>query len=230
MKPRIKLAETTTPDGSVLSLFEHDGAWSMSLNGAELMHSKASASECLLGELGIQTVQPGRPVRILIGGLGLGFTLKTVLETVGAEAVVEVVELLPDVVEWSHDHLQELNGRCLDDPRVRVVQGDVGAVIRKAPEGLYDAILLDIDNGPVAMVSAENRWLYSSKGLRAVRRALNPKGRAVLWSAGEDKAFENRLRQLGFSVRAVPAKVHESAKRAAYLLYVADRCQAIMSP
>jgi spermidine synthase len=204
-------------------LYEHDGVWSMSLNGAELMHSKASASERLLGELGIQRVGRNRPARILIGGLGLGFTLRAVLESVGQEAVVEVVELLPDVIEWNRQHLQELNGALLDDARVRVIAQDVGSVIRESEEDRYDAILLDVDNGPVAMVSAENRWLYSSKGLKAVRRALVPGGRAVLWSAGPDKAFENRLRQLGFTVEAVPAKVHESAKRAAYLLYVADR-------
>lgn len=223
MKPRIKLAEVKTPDGGQLSLYEHDGVWSMSLNGAELMHSKASASERLLGELGIQRVGRNRPARILIGGLGLGFTLRAVLESVGQEAVVELVELLPDVIEWNRQHLQELNGALLDDTRVRVIAQDVGLVIRESEEKRYDAILLDVDNGPVAMVSAENRWLYSSKGLKAVRRALVPGGRAVLWSAGPDKAFENRLRQLGFAVEAVPAKVHENAKRAAYLLYVADR-------
>lgn len=222
MKPRIKLAETRTPDGNLLSLYAHDGAWSMSLNGAELMHSKASASERLLGELGAERVHHDRPGRILIGGLGLGFTLQTVLETVASQVSVDVVELLPEVVAWNRDHLQELNGPYLEDSRVRVLTGDVAAVIREAHEGSYDAIILDIDNGPVALVSAENRWLYSSKGLKAVRRALSARGRAVLWSASPDKAFENRLRQLGFKVKGVPAKVHERAKRPAYLLYVAD--------
>jgi spermidine synthase len=223
MKPRIKLAETRTPDGACLSLYEHDGVWSMSLNGAELMHSKASASERLLGELGIQQISREEAPRILIGGLGLGFTLRTVLEGTGNQAVVEIVELIPDVIEWNRQHLQDLNGPFLEDPRVRVVAADVASVIRESEQACYDAILLDIDNGPVAMVSKENRWLYSSKGLKAVRQALVPQGRAVFWSAGPDKAFENRLRQLGFVVTPVPAKVHESAKRAAYLLYVADR-------
>jgi spermidine synthase len=223
MKPRIKHAETMTPDGGRLSLYEHDGVWSMSLNGAELMHSKASASERLMGELGIQKIPKDGTSRILIGGLGLGFTLRTVLEGTDSQAAVDIVELIPDVIDWNRRHLQGLNGALLDDARVRAIEGDVASVIREAGPGHYDAILLDIDNGPVAMVSAGNRWLYSSKGLKAVRQALAPTGRAVFWSAGPDKAFENRLRQLGFVVDAVPAKIHESAKRAAYTLYVVDR-------
>lgn len=223
VKPRIKQAETRTPDGGRLSLYMHDGTWSMSLNGAELMHSKASASERLLGDLGVRKIERDQVARVLIGGLGLGFTLCRVLESTGKRVGVEVVELLPEVIEWNRIYLQDLNGLFLQDARVRVIAGDVATVIRESGPGRYDAILLDIDNGPVAMVSEENRWLYSRQGLKAIRRALIPGGRTVLWSAGPDKAFEDRLRQAGLTVEAVPAKVHESAKRAAYMLYVADR-------
>jgi spermidine synthase len=226
MKPRTRLAEATTPDGLVLSLFEHDGDFSMSLNGQELMHSRASASEELLGTLGVERLvgKPDgpEPFRILVGGLGLGFTLRSVLEACSEDGRVDVVELIPEVIDWNRTHLKELNGFLLDDSRVEIHLADVGAVIREAGKSAYDAILLDVDNGPVAMVKKTNKSLYSSAGIRSIRAALKPGGRAVLWSAGPDKAFAERLEQAGFQVRAVPAKVHERAKRAAYVLYVAD--------
>lgn len=203
-------------------LHVHDGTYAMSLNGQELMHSKASASERLMGTLGLERYQPGQSIRVLIGGLGLGFTLRAVLESTGADSVVEVVELLPEVIAWNREHLTGLNGELLDDPRVTVLAEDVHRVIRNVAETLYDVILLDIDNGPTAMVDKANAHLYSSAGIKAIRQALAPGGRAILWSASPDPAFANRLKQAGFRVQAVPAKVHEAAKRAAYMLYVAD--------
>ncbi len=225
MKSRQRLAEARTPDGGRLALFEQDDAFSISLNGQELMHSRAHASELLLGEVGLAHLAEARreTARILIGGLGLGFTLRSVLAAAGREARVEVVELLPAVVEWNRTHLRELNGGLLDDARVTVRTTDANRLIRRARPAGYDAILLDIDNGPVAMVVADNANLYAAGGLRAVRAALRPGGRAVFWSAGPDAAFARRLRQLEFQVEEIPAKVHERAKRAAYLLYVATR-------
>jgi len=226
MKPRTRLAKATTPDGLVLSLFEHDGDFSMSLSGQELMHSKASASETLLGTLGVERVlrKPGggEPFRILVGGLGLGFTLRSVLEACDEHGTVDVAELIPEVIDWNRVHLKELNGFLLDDSRVEIRLADVASVIRNAANCAYDAILMDVDNGPVAMVKKTNKSLYSMSGIRSIRSALKPGGRAVLWSAGPDKAFAERLQEAGFKVAAVPAKVHERAKRAAYILYVAD--------
>ncbi len=221
MKPRVTLAEARTVEGRRLVLSEQDGAYAISLDGQELMHSRAHASEEQMADLALAGVAPGASARVLVGGLGLGFTLRRVLEQAGAQAVVEVAELVPEVVSWNREYLRELNGAWLEDPRVRVWGGDVGRVLRRARVGEYDAIVLDVDNGPVAMVARGNAHLYGPGGLRAIRRALRPGGRTVFWSAGPDAGFAERLARAGFAVEAVPAKVYASAKRAAYVLYVA---------
>ena len=225
MKPRIKLAETLTPEGGRLVLFEQDGAYVISCDGQELMHSRAAASEILLGELGASRVEREGEARILIGGLGLGFTLRAVLAATGPHTKVEVVELIPDIVAWNRTMLRALNGACLDDPRVTVVEADAARVVHESAPRCYDAMLLDVDNGPVAMVAPGNAALYSTKGLKRVKAALKPKGHAIFWSAGPDEAFERRLQRLGFQVEVVPAKVHERAKREAYRLFVAQAGQ-----
>jgi spermidine synthase len=222
MKPRVKLAESTTSDGGAMTLYEHDGSYCISYAGQELMHSGANASEILLGEIGVELLEKDAEARILIGGLGLGFTLRSVLERVGPAVVVELVELLPEIVEWNREYLKSLNGELLDDPRVEIHTTDVVAYVKKAERARYDVILLDVDNGPVAMVSETNASLYSNSGLRWLRGSLKPEGRAVFWSAGPDLRFEDRLKRAGFRVSKVPAKVHAGSKRAAYLLYVAN--------
>lgn len=223
MKPHIKLADAKTPDGGVMTLFEHDGSYAISLDGREVMHSRASTSEELLGRLGVERLRPEIESRVLIGGLGLGFTLRAALKFSGPETTVEVAELLPEMPEWNRTFMQSLNGSLLDDPRVTIRKENVSRLIRKAKPGTYDAILLDVDNGPVAMVAKNNFSLYSNSGLRAIRSALKPKGRVIFWSAGPEPLFEPRFGRLGFKVTAVPAKVHERARRAAYMLYVGDR-------
>jgi len=223
MKPRILLAESTTPDGAPMSLYEHDGAYSISFKGQELMHSKASASELLLGKMGIERLVKEPQARVMIGGLGLGFTLRTVLEGLGAEAQVDVVELVPKVVEWNREFLKDLNGALLDDPRVNVIEDDAVKLIRQGDAGTYDAMILDVDNGPTGMVKESNNSLYSHSGLRAVRKMLKPGGRAAFWSAGDDPHFKARMETVGFRVGHIRAKVHERSKRAAYVIYVADR-------
>jgi len=205
-----------------MALYEHDGAYSISMTGQELMHSKASASESLLGELGVEHLKKDTPGRILIGGMGLGFTLRSVLESAGPDAVVELVELIPEVIEWNKIHLAGLNGDCLDDPRVQVRMEDVKHVIQSAEAGTYDSILLDVDNGPVAMVASSNKSLYGQSGVNAIKQALAPSGRAIFWSAGQDDKFDRLLKRSGFNVRVVRAKVHATAKRAAYFLYIAE--------
>ena len=205
-----------------MALNEHDGAFSINFNGQELMHSKASASESLMGNLGTVRLDKLGAFRVLVGGLGLGFTLKNVLKSVGPKTTVEVVELIPEVVEWNRTHLKKLNGALLDDPRVKVREEDVTTLLRNAKPETYDAILLDVDNGPVAMVAANNFSLYSNAGISAICASLKPAGRAVVWSAGKDGKFENRLRQAGLRVKGVPAKMHERARREAYMLYVLE--------
>jgi spermidine synthase len=205
-----------------MTLYEHDGKYCISYAGQELMHSGANASEILLGEIGVELLERDAEARILIGGLGLGFTLRSVLENTGPNAVVELVELLPEIVSWNREYLKSLNGELLDDSRVEIYATDVVRYVRKAERERYDVILLDVDNGPVAMVSETNASLYSNSGLRWLRGSLKPEGRAVFWSAGPDLRFEDRLKRAGFRVSKVPAKVHAGSKRAAYLLYVAN--------
>ncbi len=135
------------------------------------------------------------------------------------------MELLPDVIDWNHNFLFNLNGYLLRDPRVKAIVQDVTQLIRDTKPDQYHAILLDIDNGPTAMVSRGNDSLYSSTGLSALFRALRPGGRAVVWSAGPDQGFEKRLVKAGFEAASVPAKSHVSAKRASYLIYVADKIE-----
>lgn len=203
-------------------LYEHDGKYCISYAGQELMHSGANASEILLGEIGVELLEHDATARILIGGLGLGFTLRSVLASTGPNVVVELIELLPEIVSWNREYLKSLNGELLDDPRLEIHTTDVVGYMRKAERVRYDAILLDVDNGPVAMVSETNVSLYSNTGLRWLRGSLKPEGRAVFWSAGPDLRFEDRLKRAGFRVSKVPAKIHAGSKRAAYLLYVAN--------
>jgi spermidine synthase len=227
MKPNIKLAETTTPDGAKLILYEHDRAYCIRLNGQDLMHSSVTASELRLGELAAETLSRQPDSLALLGGLGLGFTLKSLLAKGGPGTKIQVAELIPQIVDWNRTLLTQLNGALLDDPRVEVLLSDVWKVIVGAKPASYDAVVLDIDNGPTAMVQKRNARLYSLKGLEQVASALKPNGRAVFWSARPDPAFASRLERAGFSVNVVAAPLYASAKRCAVSIYVADK---LMTP
>jgi spermidine synthase len=193
------------------------------------MHSSAAASELQLGELAVASFA-GQPTRVLIGGLGLGFTLKAVLEKSGPDAVVEVAELLPAVVEWNRTFLTELNGALLADPRVKVLVEDVGRGLSRAKAAPYDVIVLDIDNGPTAMVQANNAGHYRAQGIQRFFAALKPGGRAAIWSAKPDHAFETRLKTAGFTVKSVPAKLYATAKKDTYTIYLADKPAPVVVP
>ena len=185
-----------------------------------------ATSELLLGSLGCERhVQKASGTRVLIGGLGLGFTLKAVLQTVGKNAVIHVAELFPEIVAWNRTFLAGLNGQALADPRVKVLEEDVRSSIQRGTSAPYDIIVLDIDNGTTAMVKADNNQLYSERGMQQIARAVKPGGRAAVWSACPDAAIEKRLTKAGFTVQAVPAKLHEHAKRSAYMIYVADKAE-----
>ena len=223
MKPHIKLAEANTPDGKRLTLHAHDGKFSLRVDGKELMHSAATSSEQQLGQLAAPLVSGDTRPQVLIGGLGLGFTLRSVLEVAGPNVKVCVAELIPEVIEWNRTHLAGLNGGLLNDPRVTLLTENICAVLGRAPAGSYDVILLDIDNGPTAMVHAGNARLYDRKGVQRIANALKPGGRAAIWSAKPDQAFADRLTAAGLDVEEVPAKLHATAKRSTYLIYVADK-------
>jgi len=223
MKPHLTLAETTTPNGARLTLVEHDGSFCIRVNGQQLMHSAVTASEIQLGVAGCARHTGKGNLRVLIGGLGLGFTLKSVLQTVGRTDLVHVVELFPEIVAWNRTHLAGLNGKLLGDSRVKVLAEDVRAVIARAAKNPYDVIILDIDNGTTAMVKTENHQLYGEQGMMRIARALRPGGRAAVWSACPDAAIEKRLKRAGFVVQAVPAKLYPTARRSAYMIYLADK-------
>jgi spermidine synthase len=206
-----------------LALYEHDGSYAIRLDGQTLMHSAISASELLLGELAVKRLTDQSPAAVLIGGLGLGFSLKSVLVTVAPTSAIHVAELIPQVVEWNREFLVAVNGTLTDDPRVTIFIDDVWNVLARAPHGQYDAIVIDIDNGPAAMVQKPNFRLYHQNGIRMMMDALKPGGRAVIWSAAWDDAFANRLSKAGFRISAIPAKLYLNAKRNGCVLYVADK-------
>ncbi len=205
-----------------MALYEHDGAFSVSLNGKELMHSKVTASESLLGRTGVDQINKDISTRVLIGGLGLGYTLKSVLASENPKMKVVLAELVPEIIEWNRTYLKALNGELLDDPRVDIKMVNVIDMIREAEPRSYDAVLLDVDNGPVAMVDVNNEQLYSTTGIRLMCRVLKKGGRIAVWSAGPDTKFENRLGKFDCKLQSVPAKVHEGAKRARNMLYIID--------
>ena len=221
MKPRVKLAVSTFT-GGILSLSEHDGSYSISLDGKELMHSRANASELLLGSLGVARLGNKLAGRVLIGGLGLGFTLKAALESVGDNTTIEVAEMIPEVIEWNRTYLKNLNGSLLDHPQVETRLMDVTQLIQEAEPHTYDAILLDVDNGPNAMVADSNASLYSNNGIRSICRALKKNGRLIVWSAGPDHGFEKRMGRAGLQVETVRAKAHAGAKSPSHFLYLGD--------
>lgn len=226
MKPFIQLAEARTPEGAVLTLHSHDTHFYVKVNRQPLMGTNASESEKVLAQLACAGLGDKKGARVLIGGLGLGFTLRRVLELVGKDAHVDVAELMPEIVAWNRDFLREVNGSLLGDPRVQVLMEDVFQVIARAPAGHYDAIMLDVDNGPVAMVQDGNERLYQTQGLGVITQALKPGGVVTFWSASQDRGFEKRLSKAGFSVEVVPAKAYPQAKRATHTIFVARRRSA----
>ena len=220
MKPFLTLGQTRTPDGSNFSLHEHDGEYFLKLNGRQLMSTTSITSELLLAELPCKALTRVPNARVLIGGLGLGFSMRRALDFVRKDGVVEVAELLPEVVRWNREFLRHVNGALMDDPRVKITERDVFEILRDAKPGFYDAILLDVDNGPTSFVQPENKRLYDRRGYGIIKRALKPEGVVAFWSACEEKGFTDELARAGFLASAIPAKAHEHAKRFAHVIYL----------
>ncbi len=199
MIPWIELDRAVLPQGGELRLMRRGHEFSIKLGVAELMTSRLFASEEALATLAAEKLA-GRPMpRVLIGGLGMGFTLRAALSAFGADAEIVVAELVPAVVRWARGPLADLFGGSLDDKRVRLVEADVATLIRRA-SAPYEAILLDVDNGPEGMTQSANDHLYSLRGLVAARAALSPGGVLAVWSQGPDRAFAKRFERAGFSV------------------------------
>jgi len=213
MKPWETLARTKLKDGTELALRRHPSETVIEVNGQSLMSSRQHASEEALARLGCADAAKVPRPRVMIGGLGMGYTLRAALDLLPADAVVVVSELVPEVADWNRGPLADLAGRPLDDARVQLEIGDVVKLIRNTP-GKFDAILLDVDNGPTDMTIASNKKLYGGTGLAAARAALNPAGTLAVWSQTNEPDFERRLRAAGFEVRQerVHARAHKGSK------------------
>ena len=228
MIPWVPLARAAIPGTAQELCLYRRGAqleFSIQISGyiSELMNSRMHASEDALAELGCAVVA-GRPApHVLVGGLGMGFTLAAALKALGPGGVVTVAELVPEVVEWNRGPLGECAAFPLSDPRTRVHVGDVAELLRQE-HPTYDAVLLDVDNGPEGMTHHGNNWLYSAPGLAATRQVLRPGGVLAVWSATPDSRFTRRLRQAGFrvDVRSVRAR---PGKGAHHTIWLAHRTQ-----
>ncbi|MBX9455524.1 MAG: hypothetical protein KL863_05555 [Rhizobium sp.] len=206
MQPWIVLDEAKVPDGhETLRLKRRGGEFSIMLGSNELMNSRLSGSEEALATLTLDKLSGRKGPRILIGGLGMGFTLRAALAAVDAEARITVAELVPDVVAWARGPMAELHAGSLDDPRVVILPDDVGAAIRTA-NAAYDAILLDVDNGPDGLSRPGNDALYGARGLGEAKRALTPGGVLAVWSSHPAPRFTQRLTQAGFAAEEKPVR------------------------
>jgi spermidine synthase len=204
-------------DGEELTLYQRDDEFTINAGTYELMNSRIHGSEDALADMtcGKLTFHP--KARVLIGGLGMGFTLRAALDGLGTDAQVTVAELVPAVVKWNQTLLAGLAGNPLADERVIIEETDVAQLIRKAKRH-YNAILLDVDNGPQALTTRNNDWLYSPRGLDAAFNALQPGGVLAIWSPGPDAAFSKRLSESGFDIDEikVPARGKGKVKRGGY--------------
>ena len=218
MQPWTTIDRTPVPDGTELVLAQRGDALVIRIGGNELMNSRQHASEEALATMGLAHVPKGKAARVLIGGLGMGFTLRAALDVLAGDARVDVAELVPGVVRWNREHLGHLAKYPLRDKRVRIIDGDVANVIERSPAG-YDAILLDVDNGPDALTAKSNSRLYGPEGLRRAAAALRPDGVFALWSVAKDAGFTKRLNAAGFDGRWewTPARTGVGAKHVVWL-------------
>ncbi len=224
MIPWIHLDTAKAPDGEELRLKRRGDEFSIMLGSNELMNSRLSGSEEALATMSVARLGDAAAKdgpRLLIGGLGMGFTLRAALDVAGTGARVTVAELVPAVVDWARGAMVPVFGDCLDDPRVDVRIGDVGAMIRSA-KAAYDAILLDVDNGPDGLTRVSNDRLYTLEGLAAARAALRPGGVLAVWSSGPDRAFTQRLKTAGFTVDEVTVRANKAKRGARHVIWFAS--------
>jgi spermidine synthase len=222
MIPRNRIGTAVIPGTRIeLQLYQSGELYSIKIPGrGDLMNSRMHGSEKALAELACEKIRQVQTPRVLIGGLGMGFTLAAALRAVGSDAVVTVAELVPEVVEWNRTLIGAPAGHPLADPRVSVHVGDVAELIRQRA-GEFDAILMDVDNGPEALVRRENDWLYGTPGLQATRAALRPRGVLAVWSASSDPAFSKRLRLAGFDVTEHVVRPHRAGKGPRHVIWIA---------
>ncbi|UTP39163.1 MnmC family methyltransferase [Phenylobacterium sp. LH3H17] len=215
------LDTTTVPDdGGELRLMQRGAEFSIMSGGIELMNSRLSGSEKALATLACERLRDRPRSHILIGGFGMGFTLRAALENLGPQARVTVAELVPAVIAWARGPMAHISGECLQDPRLTIYEGDVGALIGSA-QATYDAILLDVDNGPEGLSRKANDRLYDQGGLAAARRALRPGGVLAVWSSAPNAAFTQRLRRAGFAVEEARVRATGGSRGARHVIWLA---------
>lgn len=202
MKRIERLGRATAPDGTVLELHRHDGAYTIRVGGIELMSSRRHHSEEALAEVACASLRERAGACVLVGGLGLGFTLRATLGLLASDARVVVAELVPEVVEWNMDPAYELARPSLLDERVDLRVADVARVLEESPDA-FDGIMLDVDNGAEPLTTGGNARLYSDTGIGVAAAALRPGGRVAYWSAGADAELERALRRHGLRVESV---------------------------
>jgi spermidine synthase len=226
MIPWSLLDKAQVPGGGELRLMRRGAEFSIRLGSNELMNSRLSATEQALATIACEKIRTGKPPNeqpsILIGGLGMGFTLRAALTVLGKQARIVVAELVPAVVAWGRGPMAKLSGDSLSDPRVRIHEGDVGDLIRSGRSD-YDAILLDVDNGPQGMTRKANDRLYDLNGLRAAHAALRRGGVLAVWSSRPDPKFTQRLRKTGFDVVENPVRAKGPQGGAQHFIWTATR-------
>lgn len=223
MLPWTLLATARTPDGDTLRLLRRGDEFSIRLTGGnELMNSRLWGSEVALATLALARLRDRTAPRVLIGGLGMGFTLRAALAEAPETARITQAEIVPELIDWAEGPMAAVFDGCLADPRVGILRGDVAESIRAA-RGTYDAILLDVDNGPDGLTRDGNDALYGSAGLRAAHGALAPGGVLAVWSAAPDRAFERRLSDAGFDVSAETVRADRGKRGARHTIWLAVR-------
>jgi len=223
MIPWLEIDRANVPGTEVeLRLMQRGAEFSMKLGQNELMNSRLSGSEAALATLACRKIAAVARPELLIGGLGMGFTLRAALAVLGTEARITVAELVPAVVAWARGPMAAVFDGSLDDPRARVLTADVADVIGSRPSA-FDAILLDVDNGPEGLIRRANDALYDAGGLRATRRALRPGGVVAVWSSGPHPAFSKRLRHAGFDVSEVAVRATNKGSGAHHVIWLATK-------
>lgn len=225
MLPWIELASAVAPGGDRLRLLRRGDEFSIRLQGGnELMNSRLGGSEEALATLALDRLAGRRAPRVLIGGLGMGFTLRAAQAVAPHDARLIVSEILPDLVTWAGQHMAPVFGTCLSDPRVELRIGDVGAQIGAAPAA-FDAILLDVDNGPGGVTRPQNDGLYGDAGLGAAHRALAPGGVLAVWSAEPDASFTRALTRCGFEARTHMVRAARGGGGSRHVIWIAVRAE-----
>ena len=223
MIPWELLDSTLTPDqASELRLYQRDEEFSIRVNNHELMNSRIHGSEEALAELSCRKISHLRYPKVLIGGLGMGFTTAAALRHLGVDAQVTIAELVPKVVEWNREHMGDLTGNPLRDIRIKIREQDVAKLIQTV-ENFYDVIMLDVDNGPDALTQPENDKLYSAGGLQAIMSALRPAGVLAVWSIQPCNKFTRRLKKAGFKVEEVKARARGAKGGGEHVIWLAQK-------